>query len=143
MTPSTACASLIERFEQCRLEAYLPTPHDVPTIGWGSTGPDIKLGLTWTQDQANARFARSLSIFGHAVDDAVKGPTTQAQFDAIVCLTYNIGVGNLLTSTLLRLHNAGDYEGAAGQFAVWNKQAGKVLRGLVRRRAAEAALYRS
>lgn len=145
MTPSARCASFIKGYEKCRLTAYLPTKDDVPTIGWGSTGPDIKLGMTWTQAQADARFAADLARFAANVSTLVgKAPTTQAQFDALVSFAYNVGYGDggLKTSTLLRLHKAGDYAGAAAQFARWNKQKGKVLNGLTTRRAAEAAMYR-
>ena len=143
MTPSTKCADLIKGFEQCRLKAYMPTPNDVPTIGWGSTGPDIKLGMTWTQQQADDRFASDLAKFCAKVATALHGaPTTQSQFDAMLSLSYNIGEGAFEKSTLLRKHVAHDYDGAAAQFAVWNRQSGKVLNGLVRRRTAEARMYR-
>jgi len=58
-----------------------------------------------------------------------------------VSFAYNVGVGNLQSSTLLKKHKAGDYRGAVAEFAKWNKAAGKVLPGLTKRRAAEAALY--
>ena len=67
-------------------------------------------------------------------------PLTQNQFDALVSLTYNIGSGAFNNSTLLKL-NKGDYQGAADQFLVWNKADGKVMKGLVRRREAERALF--
>jgi lysozyme len=151
MTPSKACSDLIKGFEQCRLTAYLPTPRDRPTIGWGSTGPDIRLGMTWTQAQADARFARDLAAFAIGVTHELRGkPTTQGQFDALVSFAYNVGLDQdadtlaegLGDSTLLRRHLAGDYAGAAAEFAKWNKQKGVVLNGLTRRRAAEAAMYR-
>lgn len=141
MTPSKQCADLVKSFEDCRLTAYMPTPNDVPTIGWGSTGPDIKLGMTWTQQQADDRFAQDLAKFAAGVERAV-GTATQGQFDGMVSLAYNIGLGNFGSSTLVKKHKAGDYAGAADQFARWNKQKGKVLNGLTRRRAAEAAMYR-
>jgi len=143
MTPSPACESLIKRFETCVLHAYMPTPNDRPTIGWGSTGPDIALGISWTQAQADDRFAHDLSIFATGVSEAVgNSPTAQSEFDALVSLAYNIGLANFRGSTLLRLHREGDRAGAATQFARWTRQAGKVLHGLERRRAAEAGLYR-
>lgn len=143
MMPSKQCADFIKSFEQCRLKAYMPTPHDVPTIGWGSTGPDIKLGMTWTQQQADDRFAMDLAHFGAKVAaDVGASPTTQAQLDALTSLAYNIGTGNFESSTVLRKHKAGDYDGAAAAFALWNKQKGKVLNGLVKRRTAEARMYR-
>ena len=67
--------------------------------------------------------------------------TTQAQFDALVSFHYNTGA--IARSTLLRLHRAGKYGEAAAEFARWNRAGGRILKGLVRRRKAEAALYRS
>ena len=142
MTPSPAGIALIKSFEQCRLTAYLPTPKDKPTIGWGTTGADIKMGMTWTQAECDERFAADLSAFAEGVSAALTGETTQPQFDAMTSLAYNIGARAFKNSTLLRLHNAGDFAAAAAQFARWNKQAGQVLAGLTRRRAAEAAIYR-
>ena len=138
--------ALIKEFEQCRLKAYMPTPDDVPTIGWGSTGPDIRMGMTWTQEQADQRFDQDVQKFGAKVSALLgDAPTTPAQFGALTSLAYNIGTGEggLKTSTLLRLHKAGSYTAAQAEFGRWNKQAGKVLNGLTRRRAREAALYGS
>jgi lysozyme len=72
-----------------------------------------------------------------------KVPLKQHQFDALVSFAYNVGVGNLRSSTLLRKLNAGDYDGAALEFHRWNRSKGKVLPGLVRRRAAEALLFQN
>ena len=142
MTPSPACIALIQSFEQCRLAAYMPTPNDRPTIGWGTTGADIKMGMTWTQAECDQRFAADLDKFAQGVSAALTGETSQHQYDAMVSLAYNLGIGAFKASTLLRRHNAGEFDAADAQFAVWNKQAGKVLAGLTRRRAAEAAMYR-
>lgn len=151
MNPSQKCIDFIKSFEQCRLTAYMPTPRDRPTIGWGTTGPDVRMGMTWTQAQADARFARDLADFATGVTHLLQGhPTTQAQFDALVSFAYNVGLDDdadtlaegLGDSTLLKKHLAGDYEGAAARFADWNKQKGVVLKGLTRRRAGEAAMYR-
>ena len=153
---SKAGINLMHQFEGCarlrpdgRFSAYL-CPANVWTIGWGSTGKDpfnggvIGPGTIWTQEQCDQRFASHLATFEEGVRDGIgKAPTTQAQFDAMVCLAYNIGVNAFQRSTVLRRHNAGDYAGAAAAFAMWNKGGGRVLKGLVRRRAAEAALYRS
>ena len=142
---------LVQSFEGCEKKqpggsfAAYPDPGTggAPwTIGWGTTGPDIKKGLVWTQKQCDDRFAKDLADFARQVDETIGGAaTTQHQFDAMVSLAYNIGLGNFSKSTLLRKHKAGDPAGAAAQFAVWNKAAGKVMAGLTRRRAAEAALY--
>lgn len=142
MTPGPDCVALVQHFEQCRLTAYLPTPHDVPTIGWGSTGPDIRLGMKWTQQQADMRFLRDLGRFATGVEHELGNTkTNQGEFDAMVSLAYNIGVGNFGASTLLKMHKAGEHESAALQFGRWTKQKGVVLRGLVKRREAERRLY--
>lgn len=140
---SKAGIDLIHSFESCKLTAY-PDPGSVDgkpwTIGWGSTGPGIAKGVVWTQAQADERFAADLGRFEKAV--ALMAPaTTQNQFDALVSFAYNVGLSALNDSTLLKLHKAGNYAGARGQFARWNKNDGAVMNGLIRRRAAEAALY--
>jgi len=71
------------------------------------------------------------------------GKMTQGQFDALVSFAFNLGIGALAKSTLLKKHLVGDYAGAAREFAKWKFGGGKVLAGLVKRRAAEARLYRS
>lgn len=141
MTPSKRCADFIKGFEKCRLKAYLPTPQDVPTIGWGATGPDIRMGMTWTQEQADDRFAADLARFGSAVAKLVHPGTKQGEFDAMVSLAFNIGIEGFRTSSARRLHNEGDREGAADKILLWNKQKGRVLKGLTRRRNAEREMY--
>jgi lysozyme len=151
MQPSQACISLIQQSEGCAkkqpdgsLLAY-PDPGtggDPWTIGWGTTGADVRQGVVWTQQQCDDRFTKDLDAFAARVAQVIGDAlTTQPQFDAMVSFAYNVGVGNLASSTLLRKHKAGDFKGAALEFARWNKAAGKVLPGLTRRRAAEAALY--
>jgi GH24 family phage-related lysozyme (muramidase) len=147
LTPSPAAVALMHEFEGCRLQAY-PDPGSADghpwTIGFGSTGPGIAKGVVWTQKQADDRFVADLAKFAAKVRDVLAGAkTTQAQFDAMVSLSYNIGVGAFSKSTVLRKHRAGDYPGAQAAFALWNKNDGKVMAGLTRRRAAEAALYGS
>jgi GH24 family phage-related lysozyme (muramidase) len=143
---------LIHSFESCgkkrsdgMFEAY-PDPGSKDghpwTIGWGSTGPDIRPGVVWTQAQCDARFAQSIGKYEKAVLNAIGNAlTTQNQFDAMVSLCYNIGPIAFAKSTVARKHKAGDYHGAAAAFAMWVKNDGKVMRGLQRRRAAEADLY--
>jgi lysozyme len=151
MTPGSACTALVRRFEGCakkrsdgRFIAY-PDPGtggDPWTIGWGTTGADVKPGVIWTQQQCDDRLAKDVASFAAKVSAVIGGsPTSQNQFDAMVSFAYNVGVTNLANSTLLRLHKAGDFAGAQQQFGRWNKAAGKVLPGLTKRRAAEAALY--
>lgn len=150
MTPSPRIIAFIRGYEKCRLKAYMPTPNDKPTIGWGSTGPDIRLGMTWTQAQADARFASDLAAFAAGVVKAIgTARTTQNQFDAMVSLAYNIGLSAFQSSSVLTNHRAIHYATAALAFRLWNKQrdlkTGQlvVLAGLTKRRAAEAAIYAS
>lgn len=137
--------TLIKQFEGCKLTAY-PDPGsggDPWTIGWGATGPGIRKGVTWTQAQADARLVEDVAKFADGVRKLVgTARTNDNQLGAMISLAYNIGLGNFGKSTLLKMHRAGDYAGAAKQFAVWNKAAGRVMDGLTRRRAAEAAVYR-
>ena len=146
---SAAGLALIKQFEGCArvrpdglVEAY-PDPGTgaAPwTIGWGATGPDIGPDTVWTRAQCDARLeadvARHAGEVAAAIGDA---PTTQAQFDALVSFHYNTGA--IARATLTKRHVEGDYSAAAAEFARWNRAGGRVLKGLVRRRAAEAALY--
>lgn len=142
-TTSPAGRKAIRGFEGDRLTAY-PDPAtggDPWTIGVGHTGPEVKRGMTITEAQSAAYLIADLAKFEAGVNNLCP-VTTQAQFDALVSLSFNIGLGNLGKSTLVKKHNAGDYEGAARQFVVWNRAAGKVMAGLTRRREAEARMYR-
>jgi lysozyme len=130
---------LIKSFEGLRLSAY-KCPADVWTIGYGTTA-GVKPGQNITKERAEELLREDVKRFEQQVMRLVKVPLTQGQFDALTSFVYNLGAGNLSNSTLLRLLNAGDYAGAAAQFDRWNKAGGKVLAGLVRRRAAERALF--
>ncbi|MBK3870977.1 lysozyme [Stutzerimonas frequens] len=130
---------LIKSFEGLRLSAYKDVV-GVVTIGYGTTS-GVKMGDTITKERAEELLREDVKRFEQQVQRLVKVPLTQGQFDALVSFVYNLGAGNLSNSTLLRLLNAGDYAGAGAQFERWNKAGGKVLAGLVRRRAAERALF--
>ncbi len=131
---------LIQRWEGCRLAAY-QCPAGVWTVGWGQTGPNIKRGTRWTQEQADAALASALQAFSSQVNAAIKVPLSSGEKAAVVSLAYNIGIGSFKKSTLLRLLNEGQFAAAAKQFARWNRAGGEVLRGLSNRRAAERALF--
>ena len=135
---------LIAQFEGCYLQAYL-CPANVWTIGIGTTiypnGVKVKKGDKCTLEQAHEYLAHDMIEFEKTVNDSVKVPLSQNQFDALVSLTYNIGSAAFKNSTLLKKLNAKDFTGAADQFLVWNRGGGKVLKGLVRRREAERALF--
>ncbi len=130
---------LIKSFEGLRLSAY-KCPAGVWTIGYGTTA-GVKPGQTITKERAEELLREDVKRFEDQVMRLVKVRLTQGQFDALVSFTYNLGAANLGNSTLLRLLNAGDYKGAAAQFDRWTKAGGKELPGLVKRRAAERALF--
>jgi len=137
---------LISSFEGIRLNAY-DDGVGVWTIGIGTTiypnGVKVKKGDKCILEQAKSYFAHDLKSFEKTVNDSVKAPLSQNQFDALVSLTYNIGSTAFKNSTLLKKLNAKDYQGAADQFLVWNKGGGKVLKGLDNRRKDEEALFLS
>jgi|GEM_PF-2001064 len=138
--------ALIKQFESLSLNAYL-CPAGKWTIGYGHTGPEVHAGQSVTLEQAEVLLQVDVARFAAFVK--LKCPiATAMQYAAMVCLCFNIGTGNFQRSSVLRLHNAGDAAGAARAFALWTKATGadgkkRELRGLVRRRAAEAALYLS
>jgi lysozyme len=144
-------AALVKAFECCHKRdgnVYKPylCPAGVLTIGWGHTnhhGRPFDKTASWTQQECDDAFAEDMDGFEQQVTALVKVPLKQHQFDALVSFAYNVGVGNLRSSTLLRKLNAGDYDGAALEFHRWNRSNGKVLPGLVRRRAAEALLFQA
>lgn len=149
---SRAGQNLIKHFESClqpigggNYEAYVD-PVGVLTIGWGHTnhhGRQFGSGGVWTRAECDQEFLKDMALFEADVKRLVKVDLKQWQFDALVSFAYNCGTGNLSKSTLLRKVNAGDFDGAAIEFHKWNKGSGKVLNGLVRRRASESLLFQN
>ncbi|MHC1747502.1 MAG: lysozyme [Cellulosilyticaceae bacterium] len=135
---------LIKSFEGCYLKSYR-CPARVWTIGWGTTEPiggrEICEGMVITQQQADQLLINNLKAYENAVNKYVTYPINQNQFDALVSFAYNCGCGALQKSTLLQYLNQGRIQAAANQFDVWNRGGGKVLQGLVRRRAAEKKIF--
>lgn len=140
MKASPRVISFIKGFEGFRAAAYVPVKDDKLTIGYGFTA-GVKAGDTMTRAEADARFIEELAKYEYAVERATHERCTQSQFDALVSLAYNIGIGALQKSTVLKAHNREDFAAAARAFALYNKSGGKVYPGLVKRRAAEAAMY--
>lgn len=146
MQISDAGLDLIKRFEgyhdrlpdgSCR--AY-KCPADVWTIGYGCT-EGVKPGMVWTAEDAETQLRHEIAKHEAAVTRLITVELNQNEFDALVSFSYNCGAGALEKSTLRKLLNAGDRKGAASQFKRWNKGGGRVLRGLVDRRAREATLF--
>lgn len=140
MKLGAAGAALIKSYEQCRLFAYLPTPQDVPTIGWGHTR-GVALGDTCTQEQADSWFLEDVAWAEECVNRSVTSVLEQHEFDACVSLCFNIGCTAFSGSTLVKRLNEDAFDAAAKEFLRWNKQHGKELLGLTRRRKSEQQLF--
>lgn len=157
MNVSEKGIKILKEFEGCVLYAYDDLdgfyPHKKTnsnskikgtlTIGYGHTGSDVYKGQEITPEEAEKLLKMDLIIHCNNVNKLVKVPLNQNQFDALVCLEYNIGYGQFSKSTLLKKLNEKNYKGAAEQFLVWNKSGGKVLNGLVKRRTKERLLFLS
>lgn len=143
-TINQAGLDLIKSYEKCKLIAYKDVG-GVWTIGWGSTGPDVVEGLTWTQAQADERFASDMNSFCSKVEALLHARFNVGdnEFAALVSFAYNVGAHALATSHLLGLVNMGEFYAAAQEFVKWDHVNGVVVPGLVRRREAEEALFTS
>jgi lysozyme len=140
MSYSKTGLALTEGFEGCKLTAYQDIK-GVPTAGYGHTGPDVVLGWTYTQAQADLWLQDDISWASKVVNTLVHISLTQPEFDALTDLVFNIGSGNFAKSTVLHLLNANCIVAAAQQFDQWDRSAGVVVAGLLRRRAAETAEF--
>jgi lysozyme len=136
--------ALLREYEGCRLQAYLDAG-GIPTIGFGHTGPDVRLGQTCTQEQADAWLMENASAAADGVAAHVRVPLNENELSACSVFAFNVGVANFAKSSICRLINAGDKSGAARSFLLWDKARvnGQLvsLPGLQRRRAAEAHLF--
>jgi len=132
---------LLTRFEGCELTAY-DDGGGVWTIGYGHT-KGVHKGMTITQALAEQWLREDLSRFESFVENAIRVEINDDQFSALVCFCFNVGSGQegFGGSTLLKLLNQGDFQGAANEFPRWNKVKGKPWLGLTRRRLAEQALF--
>lgn len=156
MRTSGTGLSLIRAFEGKRLTGYLDAARPpVPTIGWGHTEmaggvityasgektTKVLVGQSISELEARRIHERDMMQFETGVARLLKRSPRQAEYDAMVSLAFNIGVGAFGKSSVLRKFNAGDATGAADAFLMWNKAGGKALAGLTRRRNAERALF--
>lgn len=145
MEVNKAGRDLIKQFEGCKLKAY-KCPANLWTISWGLTfypdGTKVKEGDVITQQQAEDYFDAVVDDFAKQVDVLVKSNVTANNFSAIVSFAFNVGIGNLKKSTLLKKVNANPKDATIpAEFRKWVRANGEVLKGLVRRRDAEAKLY--
>lgn len=147
MKLTEAAIAEIKSSEGLSLKAY-PDPgssNGLPvTIGYGTTrisGKAIKLGTVITKEQAEQYLRADLEVFAAKVAKLIKVKINDKQFGALVSLAYNIGLDAFAKSTLLRILNAGDFAGVPAQFRRWNKNDGKVMKGLVNRREREIQMW--
>lgn len=114
------------------------------TIGWGTTGPEVKQDTVWTAQQAEN--ALNKELIAKAIGTLSYSPqlvqAKPAQFAALISFAYNCGLGNYRISTLRKRVNAQDWQGAREEIVKWNKAAGRIMPGLTRRRIAEATLLK-
>lgn len=135
-----ATIELVKRFEGLFLKAYV-CPAGVLTIGYGHTGKYVTKGLVISKEKADELLENDLEKFATGVSSLVKVSLNENQFGALVSFAFNVGIGAFGSSTLLKKLNAGNFSGAASEFARWNKAGGIVLGGLVSRREAEKELF--
>ena len=131
--------ALIREFEGLRLEAY-KCPAGVLTIGYGHTS-GVKEGMSITEAEAEQLLDADVESAAAQVKSAVKVELNANQLDALIDFVFNLGIGNLRSSTLLKKLNARDYSGAAEEFSKWIYSGKTVLPGLVRRREIEKQLF--
>jgi len=136
---NSAGLALIKEYEGCKLEAY-QDGNGVWTIGFGHTA-GVKEGDTCSQEQADAFLEQDLIATELSVSSLVKVPLTDNQFAALVSFTFNEGTGRLADSTLLKKLNEGGYPVVPAYLKAWVFVNHQLSQGLVRRRAAEAALW--
>lgn len=132
-------AGFISSFEGCKLTAYRCSA-GVWTIGYGHT-ESVKEGDTCTQKQADAWLIEDIRETQLLLAHYVNVPVTKNEFIALLSLAFNVGVGALMKSKLLRKLNSGDREGAAEEFLDFDLANGKKIAGLTRRRKAEYDLF--
>jgi len=141
METSKAGIALIKSFEGCKLTAYQDLV-GTWTIGYGHT-KDVHEGMKISQHQADVILEVDLQEFEGYIKKYVEVPLSQNQFDALVSWVYNLGPNNLQRSTMLTILNEGNYDDVPYQLKRWNKAGGQVFVGLVRRRNAEAELFKN
>lgn len=138
---SDAGLAILKRFEELRTTAYVDTG-GVWTIGWGHT-EGVRKGDTCTEAQATEWLRHDTHKATDAVSDLIKVPLTQAQFDALASMVFNIGAAAFRDSELRKRVNERSFYKAVGEMTRWYWDNGKPIRGLMLRRLAEATLFMS
>lgn len=140
MTIPTYLVDFIKQYEGLRLSAYYDSV-GVLTIGYGHTGRDVHINEVITLEEANNLLTQDITLFWNSISRNCKVELTEYQQSALTSFAFNLGMTNLLSSTLWKLLNEEDYDGASKQFTRWVYAGGKILPGLVKRRAAEKNMF--
>lgn len=141
MKPSESIKEKIKKFEGLCLTATRCSA-GVPTIGYGHTGPEVRVGQKISREKADEIFSRDINMFSAGIEKLFPKGITQCRFDALVSFAFNCGLGALEKSTLLRKVKANPADPSIREeFGKWVNAGGKKLPGLVRRRAMEADHY--
>jgi lysozyme len=144
MKITSEAIQLIKAAEGFRGNAY-PDATGIWTIGYGHTSaagsPIVHQGMVITREEGESILAKDIDIFVRGLRPLLKRDLTDRQFSALISFAYNVGLGNVARSSVLTAINAGDFEAVPRRLALWVKAGGKTLPGLVRRRAAEAAMF--
>ena len=148
MKVSDKCVNMIKHHE-----GFVRKPYQDPIglwtvgvghlIGDGKSLPKEWKGKVLSDEEVDELLFEDLERFEIGVERLTKVYLSQGQFDALVSFSFNVGLGNLQSSTLRAKLNRGDYEGASNEFPKWRRAGGKILPGLVKRRADEKALFLS
>ena len=146
MNVSDKCVNMIKHHE-----GFVRKPYQDPIglwtvgvghlIGDGKTLPKEWKGKVLTDEEVDELLYEDLERFEIGVERLSKVSLSQGQFDALVSFSFNVGLGNFQSSTLRSKLNRSDYEGAADEFWKWRRAGGRILQGLVKRRADEKALF--
>ena len=129
---------LVQKYEGTVLRSYRD-PVGIITACTGHTGPELKMGQTYTREQCEEMLYKDLVKHADALS-CVHAPLTDGQRAAFLSFAFNVGDDAFCRSTLVRKANAGDIDGACAELSRWTYAGGKQLPGLVRRRAAERQL---
>lgn len=136
---SPELVEFVKGWESCELDAYLDGG-GVATIGYGHT-IGVRMGNTITQEQADKWLIEELIEYGEGLKVFMTREPLQQQFDALLSLSFNAGVRAVGRAGIMKLFNTGDDEACADRFLEWNKDGGRVVNGLTKRRRAEREIY--
>lgn len=144
MRVNEAGLALIRAYEGFRAKAYR-CPAGILTIGYGHTSmagpPDVRVGMTVSKKQAEDILAADVAIFASEISRFIKADLNDNQFAALVSFSYNVGVGAFRSSSVLAAVNRSDFDSVPRRLNLWVKAGGRVLPGLVKRRASEGQLF--